>query len=127
MSVDVGVVKLADAVYPQAPPYHPSERYPEYPFGESISGEPNHVYAAVRELLFELGYDHDNFGNIAWNPLGFLIQPVMTVALSIVLLHEAPSPIQLVGVALVVGGIAAATLGASVTRMRLPGRAGARA
>lgn len=81
MSVDVGVVKLADAVYPQAPPYHPSERYPEYPFGESISGEPNHVYAAVRELLFELGYDHDNFGNIAWNPLGFLIQPGMTVVL----------------------------------------------
>jgi len=56
-----------------------------------------------------------------------LAQPVMTVALSMVLLHEAPSPVQLVGVALVVGGIAAATLGASVSRMRLPRRAGARA
>src|SRR4029079_19557426 len=43
-----------------------------------------------------------------------LAQPVMTVGLSMVLLHEAPSPVQLVGVALVVGGIAAATLGASV-------------
>ena len=56
-----------------------------------------------------------------------LAQPVMTVALSMVLLHEAPSPVQLLGVALVVGGIAAATLGASATRFRLPGRAGARA
>ncbi|HEY8438177.1 MAG TPA: DMT family transporter [Candidatus Limnocylindrales bacterium] len=54
-----------------------------------------------------------------------LVQPVMTVALSMVLLGEAPSPTQLVGVALVVGGIAAATLGAAATRIRLPGRAGA--
>jgi drug/metabolite transporter (DMT)-like permease len=39
-----------------------------------------------------------------------LSQPVMTVALAMVLLHEAPSPTQLIGVALVVGGIAAATI-----------------
>ena len=39
-----------------------------------------------------------------------LSQPVMTVALSIVLLREAPSATQLVGVALVIGGIAIATL-----------------
>ena len=38
-----------------------------------------------------------------------LSQPVMTVALSIVLLREAPSATQLVGVALVIGGIAIAT------------------
>ena len=56
-----------------------------------------------------------------------LAQPVMTVVLSMVLLHEAPSPVQLLGVTLVVGGIALATLGASVGRVRLPGRAGARA
>ena len=81
MSVDVGVVKLVDAVYPQASPYHPSEQYPEYPFGKNVSGEPNHVYAAVRELLFELGYDRENFGKSGWNPLGFLIEPGMTVVL----------------------------------------------
>ena len=39
-----------------------------------------------------------------------LAQPVMTVVLSVVLLAEAPSGTQLVGVALVIGGIAAATL-----------------
>jgi drug/metabolite transporter (DMT)-like permease len=39
-----------------------------------------------------------------------LTQPVMTVALGIVLLREAPSPTQIVGVALVIGGIAVATV-----------------
>ena len=41
-----------------------------------------------------------------------LAQPVVTVTLSIALLGEAPSPAQLAGVALVVGGIAVATRGA---------------
>jgi drug/metabolite transporter (DMT)-like permease len=41
-----------------------------------------------------------------------LAQPVATVALSMALLAETPSPAQLAGVALVVGGIAVATLGA---------------
>ena len=48
-----------------------------------------------------------------------LAQPVMTVGLAIVLLGEAPSPGQLAGVALVIGGIAIATLGASGFRIRL--------
>jgi drug/metabolite transporter (DMT)-like permease len=39
-----------------------------------------------------------------------LAQPVMTVGLAIVLLHEAPSPAQIAGVVLVIGGIAVATL-----------------
>lgn len=39
-----------------------------------------------------------------------LSQPVATVALSMVLLREAPSPTQLLGVGLVVGGIAVATV-----------------
>jgi drug/metabolite transporter (DMT)-like permease len=39
-----------------------------------------------------------------------LVQPVMSVVLAMVLLREAPSALQLVGVALVVGGVAIATL-----------------
>ena len=54
-----------------------------------------------------------------------LAQPVMTVALGIVLLHEAPTNAQLAGVALVIVGIGVATLGGSATRIRLPRRAGA--
>ncbi len=45
-----------------------------------------------------------------------LSQPVATVGLSMVLLGEAPSPAQLAGVALVVGGIAVATLGGRAGR-----------
>jgi drug/metabolite transporter (DMT)-like permease len=56
-----------------------------------------------------------------------LAQPVMTVGLSIALLGEAPSATQLVGVALVIGGIAIATLGGSGARLGLSRRAGAEA
>ncbi len=49
-----------------------------------------------------------------------LAQPVMTVGLAMILLGETPSSSQLVGVALVVGGIAAATLGPSARRIRSP-------
>jgi drug/metabolite transporter (DMT)-like permease len=45
-----------------------------------------------------------------------LAQPVMTVILSVVLLGEAPSVTQLLGVTLVIGGIAAATV--PVARIR---------
>ena len=39
-----------------------------------------------------------------------LVQPVLTVGLSVVLLNERPSALQLLGVALVIGGIAVATV-----------------
>jgi len=54
-----------------------------------------------------------------------LAQPVMTVVLSMILLGEAPSATQLLGVGLVVGGIAAATLGAAASRIRSPRRVSA--
>ncbi len=81
MSAKVAVVKAEKAEYPKNAPYHPSEKFPEYPFGENISSEPNYVYSAVRKLFFELGYDLENYGTANWNPLGFLIQPGMTVVL----------------------------------------------
>ena len=45
-----------------------------------------------------------------------LAQPVMTVALAMVLLGETPSPAQLAGVGLVIGGIAVATVPAGLAR-----------
>ena len=45
-----------------------------------------------------------------------LTQPVMSMGLAIVLLSETPSPIQLLGVGLVIGGIAGATV--PVARLR---------
>ena len=47
-----------------------------------------------------------------------LAQPVVSVGLAIALLSEAPSATQLVGVGLVIGGIAIATLGGSRARQR---------
>jgi drug/metabolite transporter (DMT)-like permease len=52
-----------------------------------------------------------------------LAQPVMTVIMSMILLREAPSTTQLLGVALVIGGIAAATV--PIARIR-DGLAGGR-
>ena len=51
-----------------------------------------------------------------------LVQPVITVGLSMVLLGERPSPAQLAGVALVIGGIAVATV--PIARVRDAIRAG---
>jgi drug/metabolite transporter (DMT)-like permease len=56
-----------------------------------------------------------------------LAQPVVSVGLAIALLAEAPSPTQLVGVGLVIGGIAIATLGGSRARQRSSRRAEAAA
>jgi drug/metabolite transporter (DMT)-like permease len=50
-----------------------------------------------------------------------LAQPVMTVVLGIVLLHEAPSATQLLGVAFVIGGIAVATVPFERVRASLRG------
>ncbi len=81
MNSTVAVVRAGKAEYPETAPYHPSEKFPEYPFGEHLSPLPNYIYTGVRKLFFELGYDRENYGKIEWNPLEFLIEPGMTVVL----------------------------------------------
>lgn len=70
----VGIIKAASSNYPRIPPYHPSERFPEYPF-DSVSGEPNDVYRGFRDLLVTLKLDEAHLNTKAWNPLGTIIQP----------------------------------------------------
>lgn len=65
--------------YPEVPPFHPAEAFPEYPFGASMSAPANPVYSGVRECLRMLGLDGPNFGTPAWNPLGAFINPGQTV------------------------------------------------
>ena len=77
----VAVVRTGEAAYPLRTPYHPSEQYPEYPFAAHGAAEPNHVYAGVRQLLHDLGYDREPYGTRLWNPLGHLVKPGMTVFL----------------------------------------------
>ncbi|HJX85736.1 MAG TPA: DUF362 domain-containing protein [Candidatus Angelobacter sp.] len=61
--------------YPEAPPFHPSQAFPEYPFGPHDVRGANDVYAGVRECFRLLGLDAANFGTPQWNPLGDLIVP----------------------------------------------------
>ncbi|MEJ7860014.1 MAG: DUF362 domain-containing protein [Pyrinomonadaceae bacterium] len=81
MSAEVAAVRSEKAEYPENAPYHPSEKFPEYPFGGEISSVPNYVYSSVRKLFQHLGYDSENFGNANWNPFKNLIEPEMTVVL----------------------------------------------
>lgn len=66
--------------YPASPPFHPSERFPEYGDGP-LATEPNAAYAAVREALRLLGLDAARHGTAGWNPLGTLVRPGDTVVL----------------------------------------------
>lgn len=77
----VSVVRLDRATYPETAPFHPSERYPEYPFGDALSALPNPVYSAVRALFHLLELDDGHRGTADWNPLGFIVEPGMTVVL----------------------------------------------
>lgn len=75
---DVRAAVVHDARYQAYPalaaaPYHPSERYPEY--SGPLAGERNEAYAAVRQVLADLGLDRGRFGTPHWNPLGDLVPP----------------------------------------------------
>tara|TARA_Y100000114_G_C11758914_1_gene328420 strand:+ start:1250 stop:2716 length:1467 start_codon:yes stop_codon:yes gene_type:complete len=64
--------------YPSFGLYSPSESFPEYNMGD-ISQEDNRVYKSIREILYKMGYDSENYNTEKWNPLGFLIKPGMKV------------------------------------------------
>ena len=65
-------VEYVAPAYPQTPPFHPDTRYPEY---DGPLGETNEVYAGVRQLFRDLGFDVARYGTKAWNPLGDIIKP----------------------------------------------------
>ena len=62
--------------------FNPSALYPEYPWEESdISPYANDIYDMLRNTLYGMGYDKENFGKKNWNPLGDVIKPGQTVLL----------------------------------------------
>jgi len=63
--------------YHDTMPFDPPVQYPEYE-GSSVDPQ-NHVYEGVRNLLYSLGLDRDNFNTKQWNPFGELVKPGMTV------------------------------------------------
>ena len=63
--------------YPSEVPFDPPEKYPECPL--PCVNSDNRVYAGVRQTLYQLGLDRENYGTPNWNPLGSIIEPGMTV------------------------------------------------
>lgn len=70
----VAVAFGAKSGYPSQSPFHPDQRYPEYPF-DVIGSEPNAAYAAVRDAFHLLGLDDEHYGTCEWNPLNEVVKP----------------------------------------------------
>ena len=80
MSLDdnrVAVLDTGNTSYPANVPFDPPEAYPELPPGETEPG--NRIYKGVRDTLRAIGLDSGNYGTPAWNPLGEIVKPGMTV------------------------------------------------
>jgi len=81
--IDYSHVAVSNSIasYSQEFPYHPAELYPEYPLQsrDYISHSPNSAYQAVRNALFYLGLDYENFGTPKWNPFRKIIRTGATV------------------------------------------------
>ena len=85
----VTVYRCEAPAYPEQPPFHPMEAYPEYPFGaHQISSQPNTVYAAVRSCFQLAGLDAGRAGTQQWNPLRELVRPGEMVVLKPNLVSE---------------------------------------
>lgn len=80
LKTDIAIYHNNALNYPSDPPFHPHESYPEYPFGELLGSE-NFVYSSVRQILYSLGLDKNNFGKKVWNPLGDVVLPNQKVVI----------------------------------------------
>ena len=69
----VVIIKDPAVDYCKDAPFHPQVKYPEYPFNETSMQ--NSCYDEVRNLLYKLGMDKDNFNKPSWNPLGDIVKP----------------------------------------------------
>ena len=77
-NLKVSIYHEPGVIYPETPPYDPHFAYPEY-FLNNISIRENRVYNAVRNNLFLLGLDKNNFDTPQWNPFKDIIKPANTV------------------------------------------------
>ena len=75
----VSITTDPDARYPEKPPFHPGEQYPEYPFGNQIADTPNPVYTLVRNTLHQQFPEAGDPSSNDWNPLGSILSPGQAV------------------------------------------------
>lgn len=71
----VSVLTRVGLTYPSAGSGSPARRPPEYPFSAHQEMGDSDVYGLVRDCLAFSGADRENYGSVAWNPLGSIIQP----------------------------------------------------
>jgi len=93
----VAVHFAANKTYPDRVPFDPPERYPEYT-GKAVDPG-NTVYSGVRDLLYRLGLDRENYESAGWNPFGDIVKPGMTVFLkpnTVVHAHEGHKDVKAV-------------------------------
>jgi uncharacterized protein (DUF362 family) len=69
----VAIIENPEMDYCREAPFHPPEKYPEYPF-EDVCKD-NRCYGEVRNLLHKLGLDNEHYNTGSWNPLGEMIKP----------------------------------------------------
>lgn len=69
----VAIIKDDTLDYCREAPFHPSRRYPEYPFTDIC--EDNRIYDRIRDIFHRMGMDSRNYGRLGWNPLGGIIRP----------------------------------------------------
>ena len=77
----VYIKQLNKNKYPFNSPYNPPNNFPEYPFGDKELDGTNVVYKELRNLLFQMNLDKDNFNKPSWNPFGEMIKPEDMVVL----------------------------------------------
>jgi uncharacterized protein (DUF362 family) len=61
--------------------FSPSICYPEYKFHDEISRSENIVYDMIRQCLYNMGFDKENYNTSNWNPLKDIIKPEDVVLL----------------------------------------------
>jgi len=66
---DIYITKISEAKYPETP-FDPPKIYPEFQNCDfsSHTDESNEIYNSVRKILYNLGFDSNNFGTPTWNP-----------------------------------------------------------
>lgn len=71
----VYIKQLNKIKYPDKVPYNPPNNFPEYPFSDKELDSSNIVYEEIRNLLFEMNLDKNNFNTKLWNPFKDFIKP----------------------------------------------------
>lgn len=90
----VSIVQDDSLEYPKEAPFNPSIQFPELNQYDFECDKNNMVYGKIREALFYMGLDKENYGTKSWNPLQDYINENETVILKPNLVSNVREEIQ---------------------------------